>query len=626
MFCGEDEFQCPGDDFGFPRCLPFMYLCDSIEDCVDGFDEQNCNTKLRCPDLENPADGSVVYDGLVVGSQATYSCNDGYRLVGGSTRTCESDGTWSGESPLCSLSGIIIHVTRTCVCVVIMPCVWDLMAVILAHVWMAMLEMVPIVTVNYEALPPLWWHKLLTPNYLCEDGEVRLIKMVGVNERLVEICYNSTWGLVCDDQWGANDTNAQVVCKQYCFESGEKGKMCPNLNDGIFWLDEVNCTGDEGRLDNCTHNNIGEHDCTLAEAVTVVCSSKPFPLFFQYTDIDECAMNISNCMENSMCKNTKGSYYCMCNPGYSCGEDGNCTDIDECECGTHDCDENAICTNTIGSYDCTCREGYIGDGRTCIACNASMGIRLVHGNETSGLVEVHRNNCEWRSVCDDFWTDHDAKVACGQLGFLPYDTDDVEIRLVENTTLYSGIIELRIRDEWRSVCHDKWTDEDAQVACRSLELPSSGKLCNFVLNFCKGASSPTFSRDRVIQKSSVLKKKSDGKFEPGEEVKYWISKILKIANAEKILKIANPEKHQTHLVKSGRQGCSEMCPNLGKRVRVWCRFVGWVSGGLSVTMDGILMLQEFSAGNITCLLKVKNNPMWLLANNFNHWYACTVCL
>ncbi|CAI8048580.1 Protein kinase C-binding protein NELL2 [Geodia barretti] len=419
MFCGEDEFQCPGDDFGFPRCLPFMYLCDSIEDCVDGFDEQNCNTKLRCPDLENPADGSVVYDGLVVGSQATYSCNDGYRLVGGSTRTCESDGTWSGESPLCSLSGIIIHVTRTCVCVVIMPCVWDLMAVILAHVWMAMLEMVPIVT-------------------------------------------------------------------------------------------------------------------------------------FQYTDIDECAMNISNCMENSMCKNTKGSYYCMCNPGYSCGEDGNCTDIDECECGTHDCDENAICTNTIGSYDCTCREGYIGDGRTCIACNASMGIRLVHGNETSGLVEVHRNNCEWRSVCDDFWTDHDAKVACGQLGFLPYDTDDVEIRLVENTTLYSGIIELRIRDEWRS--------------------------------------------------------------------------ILKIANAEKILKIANPEKHQTHLVKSGRQGCSEMCPNLGKRVRVWCRFVGWVSGGLSVTMDGILMLQEFSAGNITCLLKVKNNPMWLLANNFNHWYACTVCL
>jgi hypothetical protein len=340
MFCGEDEFQCPGDDFGFPRCLPFMYLCDSYEDCIDGFDEQNCSTieltspceysvkegetgsikvcltvtkveqsfihrlfpievtpfgsaknqtdftfynetvvfngsysegdseclvvtvvahtdgivegiemisvsvgqlatpvsvfvidsdylkvgfveasysvsessgvveiavtafpdssgnvpsigipfglritsgdgtavagedyqdvlatvyfrpdhtpsavvrvgitddslsegeerftvqlksydlsivlantvteiviedddELRCPDLENPADGSVVYDGLVVGSQATYSCNDGYRLVGSSTRTCEIDGTWSGESPLCSQSVVVCTV------------------------------------------------------------------------------------------------------------------------------------------------------------------------------------------------------------------------------------------------------------------------------------------------------------------------------------------------------------------------------------------------------------------------------------------------------------------------------------------------------------------------------------
>ncbi|CAI8035148.1 Scavenger receptor cysteine-rich type 1 protein M160 [Geodia barretti] len=241
----------------------------------------------------------------------------------------------------------------------------------------------------------------------CEDGEIHLIEMVGVNERLVEICYNSTWGLVCDDQWGANDNNVQVVCKQFCFESGEKGKICPNVRDGIFWLDEVNCTGDEGRLDNCAHNNIGEHDCTLAEAVTVICSN-----------IDECAMNVS-CTENSTCTNTEGSFYCMCNPGYFFGEEQTCRDKDECECGLDDCDENANCTNTEGSYICTCREGYCGDGRYCTVSDANMGIRLVHGNETSGLVEVLRN-CEWRSVCDDYWTDDDAMVACRQLGLLPY--------------------------------------------------------------------------------------------------------------------------------------------------------------------------------------------------------------
>ncbi|CAI8055637.1 Deleted in malignant brain tumors 1 protein [Geodia barretti] len=542
----------------------------------------------------------------------------------------------------------------------------------------------------------------------CNDGDVRLknnlmgdmTKMLveDMTEMLLEVCYNSTWGLVCDDQWGANGINAQVVCKQLCFESGEKGKVCPILSDGIFWLDEVNCTGDEGRLDNCAHSNIGEHDCTLAEAVTVVCSTNVCPEGSKctqdgncytkdetgYKDIDECAMNVS-CTENSMCTNTEGSFYCMCNPGYCCGEDGNCTDIDECamnttrnctnecsyECamGTHnctrkgskcvntpgsyfcmclpgytgndcedidecedptlnncdvnamcintpgsfscmcnngyfgsgtdcelcymgdgtdcdmcnpdkpfclgytkdcididecelgldDCDENADCINTEGCYMCICREGYCCNGTICTVSDASTGIRLVDGNETSGLVEVLRY-CEWRSVCDDYWTDHDAKVACRQLGLLPYaagsyrrgkfendeevqywlddvqckgdelslfdcphkDThncgrreragvhclgkDDVAICLVENTTLYSGIIDLKIRNESRSVCHDQWTDEDAQVACKSMGLPFTG-----------------------------AKKEIDGRFEPGEEVTYWLSQVNCQGDEESLL-------------------------------------------------------------------------------------------
>ena len=41
-------------------------------------------------------------------------------------------------------------------------------------------------------------------------------------------------------------------------------------------------------------------------------------------------------------------------------------DIDECLMDIHDCLENAIiCTNTIGSYMCTCNEGLSGDGFVC---------------------------------------------------------------------------------------------------------------------------------------------------------------------------------------------------------------------------------------------------------------------
>ena len=37
----------------------------------------------------------------------------------------------------------------------------------------------------------------------------------------------------------------------------------------------------------------------------------------------------------------------------------------------------------------------------------------------SGFILVKQNK-ELRSVCDDYWTDEDADVACGQLGFLPF--------------------------------------------------------------------------------------------------------------------------------------------------------------------------------------------------------------
>ena len=60
---------------------------------------------------------------------------------------------------------------------------------------------------------------------VCHDGDVRLVNGRQPNEGRVEVCFNETWGTVCDDIYFSryrswNQSEADVVCKQLGYYSG----------------------------------------------------------------------------------------------------------------------------------------------------------------------------------------------------------------------------------------------------------------------------------------------------------------------------------------------------------------------------------------------------------------------
>ena len=55
-----------------------------------------------CGDMDPPANGAVAVPSTTLSSVTTYSCDDGYELIGESaTRVCTESGVWSNSTVEC---------------------------------------------------------------------------------------------------------------------------------------------------------------------------------------------------------------------------------------------------------------------------------------------------------------------------------------------------------------------------------------------------------------------------------------------------------------------------------------------------------------------------------------------
>ncbi|XP_065918054.1 uncharacterized protein [Dysidea avara] len=89
------DYEC---DDGFERIGNERRTCQSSGLWTGAVPE--CR-RIDCGDPGEPINGNVLFDSTFVGDFADYECDSGFRLVGVSRRTCQVSGLWNGTVPQC---------------------------------------------------------------------------------------------------------------------------------------------------------------------------------------------------------------------------------------------------------------------------------------------------------------------------------------------------------------------------------------------------------------------------------------------------------------------------------------------------------------------------------------------
>ncbi|XP_065928600.1 deleted in malignant brain tumors 1 protein-like [Magallana gigas] len=101
---------------------------------------------------------------------------------------------------------------------------------------------------------------------------VRLIGGATRYEGRLEVYRHGQWGTVCDDK--INEKVSAVVCQTLdlpwttseVYEGAVYGQ-----GSGPIWLDDVDCVGDEPKIQDCTHRGWGLHNCDHSKDVSISC-------------------------------------------------------------------------------------------------------------------------------------------------------------------------------------------------------------------------------------------------------------------------------------------------------------------------------------------------------------------
>lgn len=103
------------------------------------------------------------------------------------------------------------------------------------------------------------------------SNSVKLFGGSDQSEGTVEVLHFGLWKGICDDNWDIQD--AKVVCRQLGFQDAKQATKSQGGFSLLYWMDEVDCSGSEGAIEECAFDGWGKVDCGLGEGAGVVCSN-----------------------------------------------------------------------------------------------------------------------------------------------------------------------------------------------------------------------------------------------------------------------------------------------------------------------------------------------------------------
>ncbi|XP_060073519.1 deleted in malignant brain tumors 1 protein-like [Ylistrum balloti] len=268
---------------------------------------------------------------------------------------------------------------------------------------------------------------------------VRLVGGLSHSQGRVQVRYNGVWGSVCDDSWDNRD--AMVICRMLGFSTtGARALQNIGTGRGPIWMDDVECSGAERNIQNCTFKGWAENNCDHSEDAGVYCNDG------RTVNVPIRLVNGPSAMEGRVEVQYNRIWGTVCDDYWS------------------NADAQVVCRML----------GYSTDGAQ--AFNQS---RYGQGNghilmDDVRCVGTERNigQCQFQgwsiNNCDH---SEDAGVRCNPAGTV---TTNVQVRLVNGSNSNEGRVEVFYNNTWGTICDDYWGAVDAKVICRMLGKPTIG--------------------------------------------------------------------------------------------------------------------------------------------------------